>query len=115
MIESRDYPFLPVQFSVRNLREDVPALVDTGFDGFLVLPEAYLPRLGPPDLAGNWVLADGSTIEAPEFRGTVKIVGLESLVQAQITCFGLEAIVGRAVLDRFAITLDHGHRIIAAD
>ena len=115
MIESRDYPFLPIGFSVRNIREDVPAFVDTGFNGSLVLPEVYLPRLGLPDLAGNWALADGSTIEAPEFRGTVRIVGLENIVQAQITCFGTEVIVGRAVLDRFAITFDHGHRIIAAD
>ncbi len=115
MVESRDYPFLPITFSVRNVRENIPAFVDTGFDGFLVLPDTYLPRLGLPDLAGSWTLADGSTVAAPEFRGTVRIVGLEQLVQAQITCLGTEVILGRAVVDRFAITFDHGHRIAAAD
>ena len=115
MIESLDYPFLPVGFTIRTIRENLPAFADTGFDGFLVLPEAYLQRLGFPDLAGSWTLADGSTVEAPEFRGTVVIVGLQTVVQAQITCLGGEVIVGRAVLDHFTVTFDHGHRIPATD
>ena len=68
MIESREYPFLPVTLEVRNFHESVPAFVDTGFDGFLILPDRYLPQLGPPDFVGRWTLADGSTVEAAEFR-----------------------------------------------
>ncbi len=53
MVESREYPFLPVTLEVRNFHESVPAFVDTGFYGFLVLPDRYLPQLGPPDFVGR--------------------------------------------------------------
>lgn len=115
MIESHQYPFLPVTFEARQVRDEVPAFVDTGFDGFLILPETYLSQLGPPDFVGRWSLADGSAIEAAEFRGTVRIAGLERLVRARITCLGTEVILGRAVVDRFSITFDHGLRIIATE
>jgi predicted aspartyl protease len=44
---------LPVNIGVRNFHESVPAFVDTGFDGFLILPDRYLPQLGPPDFVGR--------------------------------------------------------------
>ncbi len=115
MIESREYPFLRVALEVRNFHESVPAFVDTGFDGFLILPERYLPQLGSPDFVGRWSLADGSTVEAAEFRGAVQNDGLQPLVQARITCLGTEVILGRAVVDRFSVTFDHGQHIIAAE
>ena len=115
MIESRTYPFLPITLEIRNFHESVPAFVDTGFDGFLILPDRYFPQLGSPDFVGRWSLADGSFIEAAEFRGTVRIEGLRPLVQARITCLGAEVIFGRAVVDRFSVTFDHGQRIIAAE
>jgi hypothetical protein len=69
VIESREYPFLPVTFEIRHIREAVLAFVDTGFDGFFVLPDTYLLHLGIPDFVGRWTLADGSTVEAAEFEG----------------------------------------------
>ncbi len=115
MIESNEYPFLPVTLEVRTLHESVRAFIDTGFDGFLILPERYLPQLGSPDFVGRWTLADGSTVEAAEFRGAVRIEGLQRLVQARVTCLGTEIIMGRAIVDRFSVTFDHGRRIIAAE
>lgn len=115
MIESRQYPFLPVTLEARHVREDLLAFVDTGFDGFLILPDTYLPQLGPPDFVGRWTLADGSGVEAAEFRGVVAITGLPRAVQARITCLGTEIVLGRAVVDRFAITFDHGRRVIATE
>jgi predicted aspartyl protease len=115
VIESREYPYLPVTFQVRDVEETIPALVDTGFDGFLVLPEAYLSRLGDPDFVGRWILADGSAVGAAKFRGSVRITGLRELVQASITCLGAEIILGRAIVDHFAVTFDHGRRIVATD
>ncbi len=58
MIESREYPFLPVTLEVRNVHESVSAFVDTGFDGFLILADRYLSQLGPPDFVGRWTLAE---------------------------------------------------------
>jgi len=115
VIESREYPFLPVTVEAHQVHQEVLAFVDTGFDGFLILPETYLPQLGTPDFVGRWSLADGSVVEAAEFRGTVAITGLQAVIQARITCLSTEIILGRAVVDRFAITFDHGRRIIAVE
>ncbi len=115
MIESQQYPFPPVTFQIREVRGDALAFLDTGFDGYLCLPEGYLPQLGPPDFLSRWTLADGSVVEAPEFRGTVKITGLAQVIQARIDYLGSEIILGRGVLNHFAVTFDHGQRILATD
>jgi hypothetical protein len=69
----------------------------------------YLPtRL---ELRGNHhQLADSSVVEAPAYFATLELVGLP-LVRATITALG-KYILGRRVIDRFSVTLDHGRRVI---
>lgn len=38
MLVSQDYPYLRIRLSVRNFRSRMRAMVDTGFDGDIVLP-----------------------------------------------------------------------------
>ena len=88
------------------------ALIDTGFSGYLAVPERfYHDDLGLPDSRVEWQLADGSTVEAPIYFGIVEIVGLPA-VRAAITVLGDEYVLGRRVLDQFRVTLDHGQEVI---
>ena len=44
MVVSREYPYLQVKVTVHNFSSHFRALLDTGFDGYLVLPETLGSR-----------------------------------------------------------------------
>lgn len=108
---SARFPYLPLQLTVRGQTEQVEALLDTGFDGEIVLPAGFVPDEQRHDIYLQWVLADGSRVQAPAYLGTV-MVGTFGPFNCVITVLGDEVIVGRSITDRFAVTLDHGMRII---
>ena len=109
---STNYPFLTVRIQIRNWQHETPALIDTGFEGSLVIPSSALESgLGDPDTSSNWILADGSIVETPVYLGTLEIVGLPSILNIAVTVLGSEYILGRRVIDRYEVTLDHGERL----
>ncbi|MEX1254653.1 MAG: hypothetical protein WEE64_09960 [Dehalococcoidia bacterium] len=112
-VESTVFPYLPVRIELRGHRSEALALLDTGFTGDLAIPTASVSAdLGLPDARIDWQLADGSTIDAPVYLGTLEIVGLPPM-PAAVTVLGDEYIMGRGVLDKFRITLDRGRRVVA--
>jgi len=110
-VVSSRFPYLPLKVTVRGRSEDVEALLDTGFDGDLLVPDGFIADVRPPDGNISWVLADGSHGEAPSYRGNIEIGTLGSF-PATILVLGREVLVGRRFTDRFAITLDHGQKVI---
>ncbi len=76
-IISTHYPYLPLTITVRKRTETLEALLDTGFDGDIVLPPGLITNGKPPDSYARWTLADGSRVLAPAYLGTVAIEGLE--------------------------------------
>ena len=111
-VTSEDYPYLQIQFGVQAHSDEDKALIDTGFTGYLAIPASWQARLGRPDGFSRWTLADGSYIHAPVYLGRVEIVGLPPIPAATIVAVGDECVLGRRILDRFEITLDHGQRVI---
>ncbi len=110
-LESTRFPYLPVHISVGRRSVQVEALVDTGFDGHVALPAHLLADSEQPDLYVTWALADGSEVLAPAFVGTVHLGDFDPF-SVLVTTIGDEPLVGRGVTDRFAITLDHGQKIV---
>ncbi len=112
-IVSTNYPYLPVGVDTRGQRYEDSALVDTGYTGSLVVPVTWLEYgIGLPDGRSSIELADGSIVPgAPVYLGTLEISGLFS-APVRMTVMGEECILGRRVLDRFEITLDHGRRLV---
>lgn len=110
-VESSHFPYLPVTLSLHGHRLEFEALLDTGFDGGLAVPEGTI-AIG---LSAAWkiraYLADGSLVHAPAFRGTVCIGSLPP-VTATIIILGNAPVLGRAVADHHKITLDRGRRIV---
>ena len=76
MLVSSEYPYLQVRVTVGKYRLSYRALLDTGFDGYLVLPERLESQLGAPEFRVKTVLADGRESMRPQFRAAVEIVGL---------------------------------------
>ena len=110
-ITSEEYPYVAILLGVQAHSEEATALIDTGFTGHLAIPASWEARLGRPDGYSRWMLADGSFVHAPVYLGRVEIVGF-SPAPATIVVVGDEYILGRRILDRFEITLDHGQRVI---
>lgn len=85
--------------------EEVEAVIDTGFDGELTLPEAEIRRLGYP-YAGSagGTLADGSEVRFDYFEGRVLWHGQARAV-AVIAAEG-QPLVGMALLGGSRLVVD---------
>jgi predicted aspartyl protease len=110
LISSR-FPYLPLRLDVNRRSLDVEALLDTGFDDDVAVPPELITNGQPPTGYSRWVLADGSRVSAPVYRGMVQ-VGHFGPFRALIIAIGDEPIAGRGVTDRLRITLDHGQQVI---
>ena len=110
-VTSSHFPYLPLTLTVRGRIAAIEALLDTGFDGHVVVPIGLITNGMVPDGSLEWMLADGSVVQAPAYIGSVQ-VGSFAPVAVVISVLGDEPIVGRAVSDSFRVTLDHGQRVI---
>ena len=58
--------------------------IDTGFDGYLIIPDYLVNELGEPDYVSEWELGDGSIVDAQDYLGLLEIVGLEENIEVRI-------------------------------
>ena len=112
---SAHFPYIPVTVFLNKRTETVEALLDTGFDGDLIIPEGLMTNGKPPDSYLRYTLADQETsVLAPTYLGRVEVAGLGNGGEyaAIISVLGTEAIFGRNLDRHFHITLDHGREVI---
>jgi predicted aspartyl protease len=114
MLVSTDYPYLQVKITRQNFRRRFRALLDTGFEGYVVLPVAFRRRLGKPDLHILIRVADGTEGEFPAYRAGVEIVGLgvQVVYQAEIVLLGDECLIGQGIIKHLKVTFDHGNQVL---
>ncbi|MCH8309379.1 MAG: hypothetical protein IIB17_02635 [Chloroflexi bacterium] len=111
---SARFPYLDMAVQVRGWQNSGFALIDTGYTGNLIIP-AYLgiDAFEAPDGHFHVVLGDGrSSVEAPFCMGDNQLIGFPAITEVEIISLGDEYILGRGILDRFEIVLDHGQRVI---
>jgi len=98
---------------MRGERIQFNAILDTGFNGSLVLPRKIgrRARLEPFNRT-QYQLADGSVVQDILYRGTLQVSGrrivvLLSLTDAEVGLVGMEIITGRiATFDLRKMTVD---------
>lgn len=114
MLVSTDYPYLQVKVTVRNFRRRFRVLLDTGFDGYLILPTRFRSQLGKLDSRTSIRLADGAEGIFPVYRGGVEIAGLGLQVAylAEIILLGDECLLGRGIINLLKVTFDHGSQLV---
>lgn len=88
------------------------ALLDTGFDGEVVLPTSMLGDLGLPESTGHWILADGSSAISITFLGEAQISGVGDTMPVTVHVIGSEVMVGRRLIESYRVILDHGREVI---
>lgn len=112
-VVSTDYPFLRVRVGIRGRRAEALALIDTGFEGAAVAPEDWADEtLSDPEGFAPLQMADGSVSYAPLYVGSVEVMGLAPIDDIPITILGNEYMLGRDVIDLYAVTFDHGKRVV---
>jgi clan AA aspartic protease len=112
MVVSTEYPYLQVKVTLHNFSSPFQALLDTGFDGYLVLPATLSPQLEKPDFQITTRLADGSRRMSPVYQGGVEIVGLNIVYVSRIILLGNECLLGQGIIKRIKVTFDHGSQIV---
>ncbi|MAE28568.1 MAG: hypothetical protein CMJ87_06240 [Planctomycetes bacterium] len=110
-IVSSRFPYVPIRLEVRQRAVSVEALLDTGFDGAVVVPRTLVMNGMPPHGEFRLTLADGSSVLAPYYRGTLQLGEMEPF-RVNILVLGNESIIGLAAINRYYIGLDHGQRVI---
>ena len=58
--------------------------IDTGFDGYLIIPDYLVNELGEPDYVSEWELGDGSIVDAQDYLRMLEIVGLDGNIEVRI-------------------------------
>ena len=106
---SPPFPSLPVVVRVMGEPHEGIALLDTGFEGDVIIP-AHL-SVGFGALTQDLVLADGSQADAPVRGGYVQLGDFEP-VPADVIFLGHEFVIGMGILRRYEVILDHGRRVI---
>lgn len=110
-VVSSHFPYLPIEVTIKQYKQSLEALLDTGFDGYVVLPPGLVTNGEAADLYESCKLADNSMIRVPTFIGTVKL-GRRKINKITFLITGDEPIIGREVIKHFKIILDHGKKII---
>jgi predicted aspartyl protease len=107
---STHFPYLPAEIVAQGQKFDIEALVDTGFDGEILIPHSFL---GDAPVQGELRLqfADGSIIMVPTHRVTVRIGPLGPF-ETIAGSLGNEFLIGVGLIRRLLLTLDHGERVI---
>ena len=115
-VTSAHFPYLTIRVTIRqplarNQQEiQLEALVDTGFDGGVVIPKDALDPSLTPVRYLPWALADDSQVLLPAFLADVQI-GTLPPVRTIVMPLGDEPLLGRHVTNHFGIFLDHGTKI----
>jgi predicted aspartyl protease len=110
-VVSSRFPYLPLRLTIEDYSSDLEALLDTGFDGDVVIPENYaISHLAPVDsISAN--LADGSAVDVPAYVGSARI-GINVIEPILILVLGDVPLIGRNLIKHFAVILDHGRQVI---
>lgn len=110
-LTSARFPYLPITVSVRGHSIAVEAMLDTGFDGDLAVPESVVRNWGTTDTTTEWTLADAREVDIPTYFVDVQ-VGDFGPFPAVLVTLGKDVLIGRRLMYLFTVILDHGLRVI---
>ena len=111
-ISSSAFPYVPLTVRIfsgsREIELRIDAMIDTGFDGDLMIPGRLRAELGEPKLDAIWYLADGTPVEVPSYDAQVQLSGLNARHEVTVSCLGPTTLIGMSLLKSYRVILDHG-------
>ena len=111
---SSPYPYITITVRILGGGPEIEtvALLDTGFEGYLLLPSIRLATGIQAFCQRLLQTADGRINRLPLYRAELEIAGLSGVLSCPTFIGGREVLLGRAVLDHFRVTFDHGREVI---
>ena len=106
------YPSLSIRFTIGGATREAVALIDTGFDGNLVVPESLVSQLSATAFRHRVKTASGEVVRSPVFRTTIEFVDIPGTFPGLAIALGDEFLVGLLSINRIQVTLDHGQRVL---
>lgn len=110
-VTSFRFPYLHIKVSITKKDFEWEALIDTGYDGGVIIP----PTLITNGEVSGWLvdckLADNSIVEVQAYLGSVRL-GDKKLNNITVLIMGDEPIIGRGIIKHFKIILDHGQKVV---
>ena len=105
-------PKVKIAVGGSRMQVEVEALIDTGFNAYIILPSLIATRLGLELTSVTWVeLADGSVIRNSVFSGHATFGGQSQEVEIMMTDSD-EALIGTALLSNYKLTIDFVNRTV---
>jgi len=99
-----------LEISIPGLDEPLEAIVDTGFNGTLLIPRRYAEQAGFLLRATeHFMLADGSLMQAAVMRGKILWFGMEQEVDV-VTVEADSVLLGTEMLDGSKLEIDFVRR-----
>ena len=105
------FPDLPITLRIRNRTVNLDALIDTGFDGHVMVPNDTM-RGEEPDAYLPYRLADGSSFVCDPYSGVVELAELGRFPTV-VLALGNECLIGPEITDQLRLILDHGQQVVA--
>lgn len=108
-----EHPILEITVTGEDSQVEIPALIDTGFDGYLSLPIPVAMSLGLKLIDSALItLADGSKKTELLFTTKVSLEGKESRARTFLTA-GETALIGTQLLKDFTLSIDFPQKKIS--
>lgn len=112
---STRFPYLSIHVRLGNQQYpdfefDIEALVDTGFDGGLTVPQDMIPSRVRPRTQVDCILADGSSFRANAYLGYLSMGTVQPIMTA-VLALPHEALLGRAVTNHFRLSFFYGRQV----
>jgi clan AA aspartic protease len=105
-------PVVEVGLRREEVVTTIPALVDTGFGGYLCLAEVYVNQLDMTfEFAEPYELANGDVIVKDVFRGRVVFDGRVREVEIILTA-SEDTLIGSALLQEYTLHIDYLNRTV---
>ncbi len=109
---SPPYPSLRIRCALHGVVYEEFAIVDTGFDGHLAIPESFVENLPQPLYVRRVRTASGQVVRVPVYFGSIELFDQPGEFDALVIALGDEYLIGLPTINHFKMTFDHGQRLL---
>jgi len=103
-------PIVEIDLKREEVMVIIPAIVDTGFSGYLCLSERHADKMTMAfHHVERYELADGEVVTKDVFRGVIRFDGQEQKVDVILTASD-DTLIGASLFKEYQVAIDYPRR-----